>query len=1450
MKLKTKKRIQGSISILLAIILVPTMLLSGLMVDLSRFSMAKAMVSSAGDLTMNAALADYDAILKEVYGLFAVSQDDDELYKNLNEYFKTTLVSGGVVSEEDSQEYLDAMLGNLQQYLYVDKNSEVNMKDISNLFDMQISADAAVKGAEGSTLANPDILKKQIVEYMKYRAPINIGLSFFSSLNSISKSGQQADVVQSKISAEEKTTQVQSAAQKLYNDLVEYDKRLYTTKKIIVGSGDIDKSLDGDDALNDTEGLASYVNGEIYHLQNRYDAQRLGEDGNYWDYETVNRYVLGFLLDDKREKVNFNAQKPHNAESGLKDKKDSWKKGADVNKDDIKTALNDAADTLDEKAEALSSYHALQDVFAEPAAIKADPNQVQSSYDTAVRNYKTLFALLGEENTAQAKAMNQAYSDYLDAAAEMEATYADAARYLKMVIEAKDDEEDEEKASELENKKTNIEQIFTDFLNDHQKDGKQNPYNGLSAPNDKGELEDESGTLDKAEQEVAVLEIERLYNICYDNYRSYINFSTTYAGQIVNDIYDEADYIYNKTMDLEKLLNQIIEDTNTLLEQVDSYNSALKSWEDSNNAYQNSANGGNSDEFSSNNSEELEANRQRYDKESIEKVRTYAREQLAKIYPFKGYLNGQGWKYGSLKLNKISSVDTAVDSAGAMAAEFKNKASVTEAECDAMLKTLCPESQNKYDYSETSTALYSFLKQRHIAPSTGEEETLLQFVGYLKCTFTQTAQYEKSKTVTDESGNTEDAKGLYDSLKKSVSDGDSVTNEEEETEQKNKYGYTYQGKTTPGSDSSSPSNTANANAEDASGSYQQQKDGSSSLLANIGNALGKGFETSRNNIFVMEYIMDNFSYNTMVQDAAYKEYSKNSDARNTQFYMEAKQNGTTMFDNYKALTAEEKAALREDGKDEHDATRPKTLSGYPISSYNNEYYGAEVEYLFYGMNSAKNNVTAAYASIYGIRFILNSVYAFSNTEIRNMARTAGLSVQAATVGVVPYQAVMVVIQLALAMSESMLDLDIMKTGAKVAVVPTKDTWMLSPTGASKLLKTAVKAKAQEVADDAITAAIDNASDGLQKFVDSSAEDIDQNASELLDNLNEIAGAKADEVLDQAFGEVENTLMAELNKLPQIDYSGGEAAAAAAVNAAFDAAAQKQSEIVASLNSENGSEVAKAISSLVNESMSNLLSEMRTEALSKLSEYMATAQNNDPGNVMTSYMYEIESQISQGVKNGISAISDGAKTLAKRTTQEAASAINSVVADQSEEAKKKAIQAVNQFIDTQVNSVADQISDVSNLASSGQSFSGSSAVSHAISFGYSDYLRLMIFMGLSTGKNDILLRTADLIERNINYPNQAVKSEAKSDSFFGELFRKISWFFGNTEDGKTAAEKKWQMSKAYTYVQIDADIDMDMFFMKTTLFQNWMNAGMAEVGADAPDMALTKSTYHYHSVMGY
>ena len=108
MKYKTLKKVRGSISVLMVIILLPMLTFSAVIVDLSRINMAKQMMSSAGDLTMNSALANYDTILKDVYGLFAMSQlevDDkgnlntEALGTELNKYFAKTLSAYGVVEE-------------------------------------------------------------------------------------------------------------------------------------------------------------------------------------------------------------------------------------------------------------------------------------------------------------------------------------------------------------------------------------------------------------------------------------------------------------------------------------------------------------------------------------------------------------------------------------------------------------------------------------------------------------------------------------------------------------------------------------------------------------------------------------------------------------------------------------------------------------------------------------------------------------------------------------------------------------------------------------------------------------------------------------------------------------------------------------------------------------------------------------------------------------------------------------------------------------------------------------------------------------------------------------------------------------------------------------------------------------------------------------------------------
>jgi hypothetical protein len=95
---------KGSISIFLVIILVPMLTISGIIVDSSRIKLGRGVASSAVDLTLNTALTHYDSVLKEIYGLFAMSQTVEDLDKNLEAYFKKTIM-GSNIPEDEADEY-------------------------------------------------------------------------------------------------------------------------------------------------------------------------------------------------------------------------------------------------------------------------------------------------------------------------------------------------------------------------------------------------------------------------------------------------------------------------------------------------------------------------------------------------------------------------------------------------------------------------------------------------------------------------------------------------------------------------------------------------------------------------------------------------------------------------------------------------------------------------------------------------------------------------------------------------------------------------------------------------------------------------------------------------------------------------------------------------------------------------------------------------------------------------------------------------------------------------------------------------------------------------------------------------------------------------------------------------------------------------------------------------
>lgn len=182
------EKTKGAISIFLVIILVPMMTMSSAFVDAGKVKLGRAMAESAGDLTLNTALTNYDTDLKELYGLMATAQDTSDLFLKLEDYYTTCLTSSGV-SEEDSIYYVDQIMSSLGAV------SETN--DVADIMNMQV-VDFAVKKLDGANLANASIMKKQIVDFMKYRAPINTGISFLSSLKSFSTLNKQTKLVEKK----------------------------------------------------------------------------------------------------------------------------------------------------------------------------------------------------------------------------------------------------------------------------------------------------------------------------------------------------------------------------------------------------------------------------------------------------------------------------------------------------------------------------------------------------------------------------------------------------------------------------------------------------------------------------------------------------------------------------------------------------------------------------------------------------------------------------------------------------------------------------------------------------------------------------------------------------------------------------------------------------------------------------------------------------------------------------------------------------------------------------------------------------------------------------------------------------------------------------------------------------------------------------------------------------
>lgn len=134
---------RGVITVFVTLIMVPIVVFTGTMVDLARLKLYSSLAVVAADSYGEAVLSEYDNVLKEMYGLFSITQTEDG--KNAIEKYARQAAYTFNPNGDDGK------LSGFMPY----KNATVKISH---------------SAVEGATLNNPNVLLSQISAFMKFRA--------------------------------------------------------------------------------------------------------------------------------------------------------------------------------------------------------------------------------------------------------------------------------------------------------------------------------------------------------------------------------------------------------------------------------------------------------------------------------------------------------------------------------------------------------------------------------------------------------------------------------------------------------------------------------------------------------------------------------------------------------------------------------------------------------------------------------------------------------------------------------------------------------------------------------------------------------------------------------------------------------------------------------------------------------------------------------------------------------------------------------------------------------------------------------------------------------------------------------------------------------------------------------------------------------------------------------
>ncbi|MCR5342267.1 MAG: DUF5702 domain-containing protein [Butyrivibrio sp.] len=368
------KRQRGGVTIFLTIILVPMIVLCTLFIDASRVNLAKGVATSSADLALNTVLSQYDVDLEDYYGLMGSVQDIEEIYEPAEKSFVL-----GMQSTDVPTTYLQQKVSQIRKIFG-------KSKKYNDLLNVDSGASSAkIENVPNANLANPGMMRQQVTEFMKYRAPADLVLDTVHNKQKYSElyykmttTGTKAKnmVYEAKIQeAKQDFFQAKSdmlmQALKVYEILKEYEKLQITCK-----------------FMKDTKATDLQLKDDFKELHSKYLEN--------WTH-----------VDDLWEKDFKSAEKYKNDEhgslSGTDFSADTITKCADALKKAIEE-YNDALTTINTKLDGIThceeAYLTMEDVSHTRYWVQLEQDLSESEYDAFIGKLKTLKQCYDDLNTA------------------------------------------------------------------------------------------------------------------------------------------------------------------------------------------------------------------------------------------------------------------------------------------------------------------------------------------------------------------------------------------------------------------------------------------------------------------------------------------------------------------------------------------------------------------------------------------------------------------------------------------------------------------------------------------------------------------------------------------------------------------------------------------------------------------------------------------------------------------------------------------------------------------------------------------------------------------------------------------------------------------------------------------------------------------------------------------